>query len=62
MRQDAYRALFVEVCASQGVVFGNVQMVEDVGGTAVLGLVDKARRAAPWWFVYPVSPPRHAAL
>jgi len=46
IRQDAYRALFLEACAKEGVVFGNVQVVDDVGGKAVLGLVDRARRAA----------------
>lgn len=45
VQQDAYRALLVEVCAQQNVVFGHVQMVDDVGGDAVLGLVNKARRA-----------------
>lgn len=45
IRQDAYRALFLEACAKEGVVFGNVQVVDDVGGKAALGLVHKAQRA-----------------
>jgi hypothetical protein len=45
IRQEAYRKLFFDICAKEGVVFGNVQVVDDVGGKAALGLVDKARRA-----------------
>lgn len=44
IRQDAYRAVFLDVCAAQGVVFGNgVVVVEDVAGTAALGLVQRAK-------------------
>lgn len=42
IRQDAYRAAFLDGCARQGAVFGKVAVVEDVAGTAALGLVQRA--------------------
>lgn len=44
IRQEAYRSVFLEACAQQNVYFPNVQVVDDVGGMAALGLVEKARR------------------
>ena len=43
IRQDAYKGVIVEMLAEEGIRFGVEQVVDDVAGEAVMGLVEKAR-------------------
>lgn len=41
IRQDKYRAVIVGMLKEEGVEFGRVEVTDDVGGEAALGLVAK---------------------